>query len=179
MTDKLITCPPLCGAFVNAQPDGLRVVQWGLVEYLQDIVLPDALGTVELCDLVLRITKEIPERGPGQVGKQIRVGAKDWQALCALVSVRRNAPGGPVNLLATAICIRAGLVAADASADSPKPAAQPLLTTRPRRTAERRCPYDPTPIELPSGRRTCTSTTRGVPSRRRNCGLRWMRSTFG
>ncbi len=116
MTDKLITCPPLCGTFVNQRPDGVDVIQWGLVEYLQDIVLPDALGAVELCDMVIRVTKELPPRGAEQVDKVVRVTEKDWQLLCSLVGMRRKAPGGPENLMAAAICNRAVLVAADAPA---------------------------------------------------------------
>ncbi len=116
MNTKLITCPPLCGVAINLRGEP---VEFGLVEYVQDVLLPGAMSSAELCDFLLRVMKACPPRGPEQVGKPIALSREDWTTLCAFARKERN-PGSPENLVAFATCNRAILLATDA----PAPAAQ-------------------------------------------------------
>lgn len=104
---KTFTCPPLCG--VGIGPRG-QPVEWGVVEYVQDVLLPGALGTVDLCDATLRILKALPPRGPEQVGKAVELDKDDWNVLRGLAAQQRN-PGSVESLMAFAICNRAILLA--------------------------------------------------------------------
>jgi hypothetical protein len=97
---KLITCPPLCGVAISARGEPK---EWGLVEYVQDILLNDALGTAELCEFAMRANAVLPKRGPEQVGATIALDKDDWKTLCALAAKQRN-PGSPENTMAFAAC---------------------------------------------------------------------------
>lgn len=112
MTNKLITCPPLCGVALNLRGEPK---EFGLVEYVQDVLLPGAMSSAELCDFLLRMMKACPPRGPEQVGKTIELDSDDWKILCSLARKERN-PGSPENLVAFATCNRAILLAVDAPA---------------------------------------------------------------
>jgi hypothetical protein len=106
---KLITCPPLCGVALSVR--GVPT-EWSLVEYVQDVLLTDALGTAELCEFAIRVGPALPPRGPEQVGKTIALDKDDWKTLCALAAKQRN-PGSPENTMAFAACNLAIFRAAD------------------------------------------------------------------
>lgn len=110
MTDKLITCPPLCGVQLNLRGEP---VQWGLVEYVQDVLLRGSNTTPELCDFTLRVMEACPPRGPEQVGAKLRLNPDDHRTLCGLTK-RDNGLIGPENIVASAKCHRAILLAVDA-----------------------------------------------------------------
>ncbi len=98
--NKTITCPSLCGAVIKK--DG-NIVEWGLIEYIQDILFQDALGSAELCEFVVRVSKLLPKRGSEQVGVKIVLEKEDWSTLCMLASKQRT-PGSPELIVAIATC---------------------------------------------------------------------------
>lgn len=98
--NKLITFPPLCGVAINVR--GVPT-EWGLVEYIQDILLSDALGSADLCEFAIRVNPALPPRGPEQAGQTIALDKDDWKTLCALAAKQRN-PGSPENMMAFAAC---------------------------------------------------------------------------
>ena len=101
---KRITCPPLCGIALNLRGEP---VEWGMAEYIQDFLLVDALGTVELCDLAIRLAGKLTAlRGAAQVGQSIDL-ADDEFALLRALATRRRDPGSAENLVAFAVCNRA------------------------------------------------------------------------
>lgn len=113
---KSIACPSLLGVSPNVRGE---FVEWGIIEYIQDILLPGALGTVEHCDSALRILAVIKGlRGPTQVGVRIELEDADCALLVALARQPRQGIG-PENLVAMATYNRALMLA-----ETVKPAQQ-------------------------------------------------------
>lgn len=115
---KAITCPPLCGISLSVRGDP---VQWGLVEYIQDFLLPDALGSVESCNAIIRIGEALAGlRNAEQVGKVLTFEDGDHALLRALATKSRQGLS-PENLVAVAICNRAIFLAESAPATRAEP----------------------------------------------------------
>jgi hypothetical protein len=113
---KALVCPPLLGISPNVRGE---FVEWGIVEYIQDVLLPGALGTVEHCDAALRVLTAIKGlRGPKQVGVRLEFEDADCALLVGLARQPRQGIG-PENLVAMATYNRALMLA-----ETVKPAQQ-------------------------------------------------------
>lgn len=114
MASKRITCPELCGILPGSNP----VIEYGLVEYLQDVVLKsaNAIGSaLGSCEMTLRVFEQtLGLRGPAQVGLSIYLKKDEWEDLCRRIAQVAQLPGQkPEDLYAFALCNRAILLAAD------------------------------------------------------------------
>ncbi len=99
-----ITCPALCGVATNLRGE---TFEWGLVEYIQDYLLPMALTAPELCDFLLRVSPMLaPLRGDKQVGAKLEFSDDDWGTLKRLAQHVRPPPD-PLGLVTVATCNRA------------------------------------------------------------------------
>lgn len=125
MTSKQINCPELKGVLIN----GTNITQWGLVEYLEDVILPRALATADMCEMSIRVLTQLTgKRGQAQVGWRFIVSTADHQKLCELARglVGQLPPvlSSPENMIAVATCNIAIYLAADV--EDPKPAIEPV-----------------------------------------------------
>jgi hypothetical protein len=99
---KRITCPELCGAV--AVPGGPPVL-WGLVEYLEDIVLQRAVNSLSLVEMVLRILQQTRGlRGAAQVGKPICITSNEHEMLCSVIDSIKIPLTQPDRLWTFGIC---------------------------------------------------------------------------
>ena len=111
---KTFTCPPLCGVATDSSN---RTVEWGLVEYVQDFLLPSALDTPDHCEAALRVIRSLPPRGAEQVGKPVHLEGSDWELLCKLC--RQVQPRGAENIVAVGTCNIVIMRAVDAPVSKP------------------------------------------------------------
>lgn len=121
MTARKITFPELAGV----ASVGDKTVKWGLHEYFTQIIIPNALGSAELCEMSIRLLKAISGlEGENQVGKSIVVSTEDWKLLrSSLAHPPAGAP--PEMLMAFAVCNKAILLAAEVEDAKPEAPAVP------------------------------------------------------
>lgn len=115
---KSFVCPELLGISTDLRG---QLWQWGIVEYVQDILLKGMQGSVENCDFTLRLSLALtPLRGPEQVGQRVRLMDDDVSKLQKLASLPRE-HRSPQDLVAFATYNRTLLLAESVTEESASP----------------------------------------------------------